>query len=266
MPLLIDPDVTNTGVDPFYVECEISDGIFTGTTIITPTSSLIEYVTGYESEGSFINNVTYEMSIQQIVTLMTSSTSCRQYMKYECFNSIGVPVSFWISRDGSKMYNWGSPIGFYGCACGYRGDCSDLSEMCECNRNDKVLRYDDGYIEDMSTLPVIQLRHGDTGHFSENGTSTIGPLQCTGLKGVMHFFDNISFVSEYIHSALPVRSLLTCLTLCEQTEQCRSLSISPSNYGSGLVSCTLNKRSAKEISKNNINRDDDYKHFEYYSN
>ncbi|XP_071957001.1 contactin-associated protein-like 2 [Antedon mediterranea] len=258
-PLLVDPDGLYKGVEPFYVECEVIDGKLTGRTIITPTCNLVEDVNGYEPHGSFVHDITYEMSITQIVALMESSTSCRQYIKYDCTGSIAIPYGFWVSRNGSTMYNWGTPTGFYGCACGYRGDCSNPSKVCECNINDNILRKDEGYIDDISTLPVMELRHGDTGHSWEYGISTIGPIECSGLKrkiGLMYFFDNI-FMSEYVIITLPYKSLLTCLRLCQLIEECQSISVND------LMSCSLNSQSARKIPKSKINRDDHYKHYEY---
>ncbi|XP_071954838.1 uncharacterized protein [Antedon mediterranea] len=157
------------------------------------------------------------------------------------------------------MYNWASPTGFYGCACAYRGDCSDPSKPCECSRNDLTMRYDDGYVDDISTLPVTELRHGDTGSSNEYGISTIGALECTGLKiiGLMQFFDNI-FMSEYVIRTLPDKSLLTCLRLCQWIEECQSISVND------LMSCSLNSQSARKILTSKINRDDHYKHYEYF--
>ncbi|XP_071950117.1 neurexin-4-like [Antedon mediterranea] len=198
------------------------------------------------------------MSIAQIVALMESSTSCRQYIRYDCRHSNIVGFGYWVSRNGTPMYNWASPTGFHGCACGYRGDCSDPSKTCECGRNDGNMRYDDGYVDDISTLPVTELRHGDTGLNGEYGNSTIGPLACTGLKiiGLMQFFDNI-FMSDYVIRTLPVKSLLTCLRLCQWIEECQSISVND------LMSCSLNSQSAREIPKSKINHDDQYKHYEY---
>ncbi|XP_071957000.1 neurexin-4-like [Antedon mediterranea] len=125
-PLLVDPDGLKRGVEPFYVECEVIDGKLTGRTIITPTCNLVENVDGYEEKGSFVHDITYEMSIAQIVALMESSTSCRQYIKYDCRESNILKEGYWVSRNGTAMYNWASPTGFVGCACGYRGKLSIL--------------------------------------------------------------------------------------------------------------------------------------------
>ncbi|XP_033102360.1 neurexin-4-like isoform X2 [Anneissia japonica] len=262
---VIDPDGEYQGVDPFMVECETTGSSFSGRTIITPTCNLVEHVSGYEERGSFIHDITYAMSIDQIVALMTSSTTCRQYMKYECVNSI-LSDGYWVSRDGSEMLNWGSPTGYVGCMCGYRGDCyAHTINNCNCNENDGVQRLDDGYIDDIATLPVIRLQLGDTGSPSEYGTSTIGPLECAGLTGrfgIMQFYGNVC-LSGQILTTYSAMSIIKCLSFCKQHKLCQSFSVLASNDSNAAMTCTLNYQSAREVPDSQLTINMGCKHFEY---
>ncbi|XP_033102312.1 contactin-associated protein-like 2 isoform X2 [Anneissia japonica] len=254
----IDPDGGNQGVDPFQVECEITDGSFTGRTIVTPTINLVEDVNGYESSGSFIRYITYAISIDQIVALMTSSVTCRQYVKYECFGSL-LRYTYWVSRNGTVMRNWGSPTGYDGCLCGYRGACYSASVVCNCNENDNVLRVDDGYIDDISTLPVIRLHHGDTGHANEYGLK----VQVAAHFQVMQLYGNVC-LSGYVLATYSVASIIKCVASCQKHELCQSLSVISINDGNTMMRCTLNYRSARVVPNNQLTVDSECKHFEFF--
>ena len=52
-------------------------------------------------------------------------------------------------------------------------------QRCNCDKNDYVWRYDEGYITDKQRLPLTEVRLGDTGHANEFGKFTVGPLECT---------------------------------------------------------------------------------------
>ena len=56
------------------------------------------------------------------------------------------------------------------CKCGLTNTCDrkknekkEKVNLCNCDANDNVWRYDDGYIEDKAFLPVAILLAGDTG-------------------------------------------------------------------------------------------------------
>ena len=51
---------------------------------------------------------------------------------------------------------------------------------CNCDRNDYIWREDSGYLTDRNTLPVTELRFGDTdlARLNESGYYTLGKLQC----------------------------------------------------------------------------------------
>jgi uncharacterized membrane-anchored protein len=62
-------------------------------------------VDGYEKPGSYIRNIKYGISMQDIVTIMNQSKNCEQFIKYECYSSL-LHYGWWVSRQGSKMNYW----------------------------------------------------------------------------------------------------------------------------------------------------------------
>jgi hypothetical protein len=58
----------------------------------------------------------------------------------------------------------------------------DGGGICNCDANGKTWREDSGYLTDMNTLPVTELKFGDTGTYTggidERGFHTLGKLRC----------------------------------------------------------------------------------------
>ena len=67
---------------------------------------------------------------------------------------------------------------FSGCSCGINGTCAMKGKLCNCDANDAVLRFDEGFILDKGRLPLTEVRFGDTGDSSEYGSYRIGALEC----------------------------------------------------------------------------------------
>ena len=68
------------------------------------------------------------------------------------------------------------------CACGLTNSCAG-GEKCNSDVNDAKWRKDNGYLTDKNTLPVIELRFGDTGvreDVDESGYHPLGKLRCWG--------------------------------------------------------------------------------------
>ena len=65
------------------------------------------------------------------------------------------------------------------CACGITNSCATRSYRCNCDSNDFTWREDSGLLTDKKTLPVSQLRFGDTGD-GEEGYHTLGKFKCYG--------------------------------------------------------------------------------------
>ncbi|KAL9952679.1 hypothetical protein ACROYT_G039970 [Oculina patagonica] len=150
-----------------------------------------ETVDGYEAPGSYIRKVNYVNSLSQIAKVISVSTYCRQYISYKCsksrlmatYDGLGGPYGWWVSRDGQNQYYWGGAVpGSYSCGCYKAKNCYKYPKFkCNCDANDLQWREDTGYLEDKSTLPVTELRFGDTGSSGKDqGKYALGSLQCYG--------------------------------------------------------------------------------------
>ena len=140
----------------------------------------------YGGPGSYSRNITYDISMEQIVAIINQSQSCRQFIKYECHASVLLwrhysEYGWWVSRGGKKMKYWGgAKPGTNSCACGMTNSCVKSDEKCNCDKNDNQWREDSGYLMDKSTLPVSELRFGDIDNYYQHGFHTLGTLQCWG--------------------------------------------------------------------------------------
>ena len=137
---------------------------------------------GHESAGSYSRNIYYELSEEHIVAIIKQSKNCEQYIEYQCYGSLLLEGGFgwWVSRQGWRMNYWGgAAINSGKCACGMTNTCAGGGK-CNCDKNDEKWRSDSGYLRDKNTLPVKQLRHGDTGGSNERAKYKLGKLKCWG--------------------------------------------------------------------------------------
>ena len=166
------------------VYCDMTSKNGVGVTVIGHDSGSRTLVKGYESPGSYKRKIKYDISMEQIFAIMKQSTYCGQFIKYECFGSgfwFPSPDSWWVSRQGSQMKYWGGAAVNSGkCACGMTNSCAKSGKKCNCDKNDYTWREDSGYLTDKNTLPVTELRFGDTGDSREKGYYTLGKLRCWG--------------------------------------------------------------------------------------
>ena len=172
------------GLDsPVTVYCNMTSKNGTGVIEIGHDSESRRYVSEYEVPGSYKRNITYNLKMEEIVAIIKQSRKCEQFIKYQCHHSVlweddGVSYGWWVSRQGMMMNYWGgAAIDSSKCACGMTNSCVG-GGRCNCHKNDKVLREDSGYLTDKNTLPVTQLRFGDTGASHEYGYHTLGKLRC----------------------------------------------------------------------------------------
>ena len=185
---VIDPDGAG-GLAPFTVYCDMSDKNGVGVKVVSHDSESRTLVDGYDDHGSYSRSIHYSgASLSQLASLTDVSSNCEQLIKYECYGSFiyaGNIGSWWVSRDSRQMRYWGgaSP-GSKKCACGMTNSCADPSKVCNRDKNDGVWREDSGLLTDKSTLPVKELRFGDTGVYDgvdEKGYHTLGKLRCYGI-------------------------------------------------------------------------------------
>ena len=181
---VIDPDGTG-GLAPFTVYCDMSDKNGVGVTAISHDSESRILVDGYKKSGSYSRDIHYTgASLSQLASLTRVSSHCEQFIKYECYESRlrKDGMAWWVSRDSSQMTYWGGASPGSGkCACGMTNSCADARYGCNCDKNDNVWREDSGLLTDKTTLPVKQLRFGDTGYSSgDQGYHTLGKFKCYG--------------------------------------------------------------------------------------
>ena len=178
----IDPDGGGTGEERFKVFCYMTND--NGVTVISHDSEDATLVDGYEEGGSYSRIVTYTgVNPTQIATLVGISRKCFQFIKFECFGVelFGRDMAWWVSRDGNKMNYWGGADPDSGkCACGMDDSCVDPKYNCNCDSEKSQWLEDSGFLSDKSTLPVSEMRFGDTGGQKEKGYHTLGKFMCVG--------------------------------------------------------------------------------------
>ena len=167
------------------VYCDMTSRNGVGVTVIGHDSESRTVVDGYEAPGSYKRKIKYDISMEQIVAIVKQSKNCEQFIKYECYHTVLLytttrPWGWWVSRQNSTMNYWGGAAVNSGkCACGMTNSCAGGKKKCNCDKNDKTWREDSGYLTDKNTLPVTELRFGDTGSPSyEKGYHTLGKLRC----------------------------------------------------------------------------------------
>jgi len=192
---VIDPDGKG-GLPPLYdVTCDMTDKNGVGVTVISHDSENRTLVDGCEPPGCYKRDINYTgASLPQLAKLARVSTRCEQFIKYECLNSqlfkneSNKVIGWWVSRNGNAMNYWGGASPGNGkqiCACGMNNSCARTGLVCNCDKNDNMLREDSGLLTDKIHLPVKQLRFGDTldknesnGKDKEHGYHTLGKLKC----------------------------------------------------------------------------------------
>ncbi|KAI8520372.1 hypothetical protein Bbelb_001260 [Branchiostoma belcheri] len=181
----IDPDGPGRGVLPMLVQCDHEGK--TVITLIGHDSEARTRVKGFEDPGSYSKDVTYWNSMEQVRALVDQSSSCKQHIKYECYDSLlwDDPTwqwwAWWVTWDGRKAGYWGgAKPGSGNCACGEMDTCA-CRGRCNCDCNNSKWREDSGFLSHKKDLPVTQLRFGDTGgasYLTEEGYYTLGKLIC----------------------------------------------------------------------------------------
>ncbi|XP_030841851.1 EGF and laminin G domain-containing protein [Strongylocentrotus purpuratus] len=233
----IDPDGRNNGVDPYRVHCDMTTDASTGITTFEHQEANRSLVTGAEVAFSFVRNITYgDKSVDQVATGADISGECYQYIKYECHHSHLTGYTAWYDRDGKLKNYWGGATVDSGqCACGISGSCTN-GHPCNCDTNDNTWREDSGYLTDKTSLPVTEMRFGDTGSTSEYGYYTLGPLYCKGDESFLvtgrtdFMFIKERHLSGYNNAVLSSITVEECATACVSASSfiCRSFDYTPS--------------------------------------
>ncbi|KAI1285100.1 putative G-protein coupled receptor [Halotydeus destructor] len=171
----------------FRVECKFngSGNLNTVKTIFHHDSEIRLYVkTGPDVLGPYIRRLTYDVAMDNIVSVINRSKSCRQRVSWECsgsgfhFNS-SKPNSWWVSRNGQPIYTWGGAKVNGTCAC--YPHCVQENLGCNCDVEARFQWHEDsGYLTAKDQLPVGVVIFGDTFDSGQAGYHTVGPLECEG--------------------------------------------------------------------------------------
>ncbi|KAK6490383.1 versican core protein-like isoform X1 [Huso huso] len=198
---VIDPDGEELGVDPFAVQCDMDIEPATGVTVVGHDSEGRLRVAPCEEAGCYSRHIIYnQASIDQLRALTEVSESCEQFVRLECrhIRFLQEGWGWWVSRDGKKVNSWGGAITDSGkCGCGVRGDCDRGLSTCNCDANDEVWRSDEGLLTDASSLPVQEVRFGDTRDIPvEMAFHRIGKLRCRGQKNRVPVLESCAALKE----------------------------------------------------------------------
>ncbi|XP_028512646.1 fibrillin-1 [Exaiptasia diaphana] len=177
----IDPD-GQYGKAHFNVHCNMTDKGGVGVTVVSHNSEARTRVNNCPSDPSCTRSVTYYWaSFTQLAKLTQISAHCEQYIEYNCTGDvafIGEQSAWWVSRDGVKQYYWGGATpGSKKCACGMTNTCHN-GKGCNCHNSAGGWRRDRGLLTDKTTLPVKEMRFGDTDDSNEDAFYKLGKLKC----------------------------------------------------------------------------------------
>ncbi|MCL4131606.1 UNVERIFIED_CONTAM: hypothetical protein GTU68_025311 [Idotea baltica] len=188
-------DVDGSGnLPPFPVTCEFfGDGRVTSS--LSHKHNSLTTVDGFEPRGSYVQDILYDASYEQVEVFLNRSASCRQRIHFECvrtklFNSPYpdpdsefLPNSWWVSRQNQMMDYWGGSLpGSRKCECGLMGTCIMKGSWCNCDSGLDAVLHDSGDLTVKEHLPVKQMRIGGTGKVLDGRKAkySVGPLICEG--------------------------------------------------------------------------------------
>eukprot|EP00057_Strongylocentrotus_purpuratus_P009894 XP_011664368.1 PREDICTED: uncharacterized protein LOC105438351 [Strongylocentrotus purpuratus] len=236
----IDPDGPGNGVEPFRVYCDMTTDAETGIMVFRHDLMPESEVSGYEDPFSYPFIVTYAgASLAQIGAAADISGECSQYIKFGCVEVALTDYTAWYDRYGTRMTYWGgAPHNSSSCACGSTGTC-DGNGQCTCDLKINYLRYqDDGNITHKASVPVSEIRVGDTGEDSSTADVTLGPLYCKGEDARSVISDRTDFIMlaktrtpGTIIGEVDSLSAQDCAEACitQASSQCHSFSYMVSN-------------------------------------
>ena len=101
---------------------------------------------------------------------------------------LSLPSGYWVDRNGQNQIYWsGENYGDHVCSCHFSEEgCVEeetLSNTCNCDSNNPIPLFDEGYITNSSALPITELKFGGLNYESQSGFHTLGKLSCGGKVG-----------------------------------------------------------------------------------
>ena len=93
---------------PFKVYSNMTKKDGVGVTVVSHNSEGSKLARGFRRKSSFFRSIKYtEADMAQLTSLTASSAHCKQFVKYECYNSVllynGDMYGWWVSRDGELI-------------------------------------------------------------------------------------------------------------------------------------------------------------------
>ncbi|XP_053393892.1 SCO-spondin-like isoform X2 [Mercenaria mercenaria] len=182
----VDPDGEDSVYGPVQVECDFDTEPGKAVTIIHHDQENTTQVQGYEGAGMYEAILTYTTGWGEAIKIVDESSECAQFMRWDCKAAIihnpfdpDTLTTFWKNRtEQSPGYFGGATPGSGNCACGETNSCFNTSLPCNCDVNDAVWRFDEGFVTNKAELPIHSFYAGDTGAPYEAGIMTLGPLLC----------------------------------------------------------------------------------------
>lgn len=133
----------------------------------------VTQVQGYEGAGEYEAYLTYYTGWEEAIKIVDSSDECAQFMRWDCLAAIihnpynpDMLTTFWKNRT-EQMTNYfgGATPGSGNCACGETNSCFNATLPCNCDINDDLWHYDEGFVTNKAELPIHSFFAGDTGEF-----------------------------------------------------------------------------------------------------
>ena len=150
----VDPDGTGP-LGIFTVLCNMSASDAAKTVISHDKEGKHKVTQGATTLAShYFQRFTYGSNLASVRALIQRSSSCRQFISYQCYNSkllnspVGPEHVQWLSSTAIPQNYWGgSPVDSRKCACGVTKTCEDPSKYCNCDADN-----DDRWREDYGEL------------------------------------------------------------------------------------------------------------------
>ena len=182
---ILDSDVTGR-LPPYTTSCNVTKDDEIVTLVSHDRARKINVTEGTDViRGSYFHVVNYELGIKHIEALIRNSKSCRQFLRFDCYNTAllnspsGPPNALWNTRTGQVKSYWGGvPDGGEGCKCGLTKSCQRRDKLCNCDSLNNKWVEDSGYVENKNLLPISRLHF--TGIRRGFAYITLGPLECFG--------------------------------------------------------------------------------------
>jgi len=186
----IDPDGPGPNSPPVKVYCDLK----TGTTRINHQLHQ-QAVTPCRERGCFVRAVDYEIPMKQIISIISLSENCEQYIRYDCqsapLNNGTEANAWWMDREDVMHFYWSgdstmeAEYGYKGtCYCHQQQSCISNQHRCNCDPGSEVWTFDDGQLTDRAQLPVTKLNFGNFYQEDQAAKFYLGPLYCSGQPQV----------------------------------------------------------------------------------